>query len=195
MENNFIIIHGVYSNPNSNWFPWLKKELESRGFEVLAPAFSTPLNQNLGSWLRTISKYEDKINERTVVIGHSLGAAFILDYLEKTSKKIKAAFLVAGFFQLLNSPYDSINKSFVDKKFDWEEIKRNCGKFFVFGSDNDEYISLDITKELAKNLNAELKIIHNGWHLNKEAGFTNFPMLLDLILALGVEAELSTGVA
>ncbi len=25
---NFFIIHGVYANPEANWFPWLKKELK-----------------------------------------------------------------------------------------------------------------------------------------------------------------------
>ena len=86
---NFFIIHGVYANPEANWFPWLKTELEKRGFEVIVPKFPTPLDQSLESWLRVFSHYEDKINEETVLIGHSLGTAFILNYLEKTSKKIK----------------------------------------------------------------------------------------------------------
>jgi len=179
---NFIIIHGVYANPNSNWFPWLKNELEKKEFKVIVPKFPTPLNQSLESWLRTIAKYENKITDETVLIGHSLGAVFILNYLEKTNKKIKAAFLVAGFHKMLGSPYDKLNKSFIDKKFDWERIKMSCNKFFVFGSDNDEYISIDITKELAKNVNGDLRIIQNGGHLNKAAGFVNFPQLLETIL-------------
>jgi len=90
---NFIIIHGVYSNPEDNWFPWLKKELEGQGYEVIVPKMPTPLDQSLESWLRVFSNYESKINEETVLIGHSLGSAFILNYLEKTGKKIKAAII------------------------------------------------------------------------------------------------------
>ncbi|MBS3114192.1 serine hydrolase family protein [Candidatus Woesearchaeota archaeon] len=179
---NFFIIHGVYANPEANWFPWLKTELEKRGFEVIVPKFPTPLDQSLESWLRVFSHYEDKINEETVLIGHSLGTAFILNYLEKTSKKIKAAFFVAGFHKLLNSSYDEINKTFVDKEFKWGKMKNNCNKFFVFASDNDPYIPLGITKELAKILDAKLTIIHNGGHINKKAGFDKFPMLLESIL-------------
>ena len=178
---NFFIIHGIYANPKANWFPWLKRELESRGHEVIVPKFPTPLDQSLESWHRVFANYENKINEETVFIGHSLGASFILSYLEKTNKKIKAAFLVAGFFKLLNSPYDEINKSFIDKEFNWNKIKNNCEKFVVIASDNDEYISLDMGKELAKNLKAESKIVHNGGHLNKESGYDKFPRLLDLI--------------
>lgn len=179
---NFIIIHGVYANPNSNWFSWIKKELENKGFEVIVPKFPTPINQSLESWLRAISKHEDKITNETVLIGHSLGAAFILKFLEKTNEKINAAFLVAGFFKLVGSPYDENIKSFFDNEFDWGKIRKNCGKFFVIGSDNDEYIPIGITNQMAKNLGAELKIIHNGGHLNEQSGYDKFPDLLEAIM-------------
>lgn len=179
---NFFIIHGVYANPEANWFPWLKKELEAQGYEVIVPKFPTPLDQSLESWFRVISQYENKISEETILIGHSLGAAFILTYLERTNKKIKAAILAAGFHKLLGSQYDEINKTFVDKQFDWEKIKQSCGKFFVFASNNDSYIPLEIGQDLAKNLNAELNIVSNGGHLNKEAGYDDFPLLLKTII-------------
>ncbi len=181
---NFVIIHGVYANPESNWFSWLKKELESKGHEVIVPNFPTPINQSLESWSMAIQKYESSVSCETVLIGHSLGAAFILSYLENSNKKIKAAFLVAGFHKLAASPYDRINRTFVDKEFNWEKIKNNCKKFFLFASDNDQYISLGLSKELAQNLGAKLIIIHNGGHLNKQAGYSKFPELLDCILEL-----------
>ncbi|MBI2658514.1 serine hydrolase family protein [Candidatus Woesearchaeota archaeon] len=181
---NFFIIHGVYANPDANWFPWLKKEIEGKGYNVIIPHFPTPLDQSLESWLRTISHYEQKINEETVLIGHSLGAAFILNYLEQADKKIKAAILVAGFFKPIGSEYDKLNETFINKNFDWKKIKNNCKNFFVIGSDNDEYIPIGITKELSQNLGAELKIIHNGGHLNKNSGYDKFPELLDLVLKI-----------
>ena len=177
----FFIIHGVYGSPKENWFPWLKKELENQGYEAVVPKFPTPIDQSLESWLRTIKKYEDKINKETVMIGHSLGAAFILNYLEQTERKIKSAVLVAGFFQLLNSPYDAINKTFVDKDFNWKKIKENCGKFFVVASDNDDFISMEISRQLSLNLNAKLNIINKGGHLNAKAGYKEFPFLIDLV--------------
>lgn len=178
---SFFIIHGMYGHPQENWFPWLKKELESIARECIAPKFPTPFDQSLESWLRTIAKYEDKINQDTIMIGHSLGAAFILNYLERTKKKIKAAFLVAGYHKLIVNEFKELNKTFVGKRFDWEEIKHNCNKFFIFASDNDPYIPLEINKEMAKVLDAELVVIHNGGHLNKKAGFDKFPLLLDYI--------------
>lgn len=179
---NFFIIHGVFGNPEENWFPWLKKELEGQGYEVTVPKFPTPLDQSLESWTRTFSKYEDKVNEETVLIGHSLGASFILNYLEKTNKKIKAAILVAAFHKQLGIQYDEINKTFVGKQFNWEKIKQSCNKFFVFNSDNDPWIPLETAQDLAKNLDAELSIVHDGGHLNKKAGYEDFPLLLETIM-------------
>ena len=179
---NFFIIHGVYGNPEENWFPWLKKELEGQGYEVIVPKFPTPLDQSLESWTRVFSKYEDKINEETVLIGHSLGAPFILNYLEKTGKKIKAAILAAAFHKQLGIQYDEMNRTFVDRQFNWEKIKQSCSKFFIFNSDNDPWIPLETAQELAKNLNAELNIVHDGGHLNKKAGYDEFPLILETII-------------
>ena len=179
---NFIIIHGIYGNPQENWFPWLKKELEDAGYEVIVPKFPTPINQSLESWLLVLSEHEDKINEDTVMIGHSLGTPFILNYLEKTQKKIKAAYFVAGYHKLIDNKFYELNKDFVYKEFNWEKIKSSCGIFFVFASDNDEYIPLEIPKEMAEKLNASFNIVHDGGHLNSRAGFNTFPLLMESIL-------------
>ena len=103
---SFFIMHGIYGHPEENWFPWLKKELEKEGHEVIVPKFPTPVDQSLESWMKVIKKYDGKINEKTVMIGHSLGAGFILNYLEQADKEIKAAFLSGIFCGHQNLPVD-----------------------------------------------------------------------------------------
>lgn len=178
---NFFIIHGIYGHPEENWFPWLKKELEKKGYEVIVPKFPTPIGQSLESWLKIIKTQEDKINYDTVMIGHSLGAAFILNYLEQTDKEIKAAFLVAGYHKMLDNEFKELNKSFVGKKFNWNKIIENCENFYVITSDNDPYIPLEVNRQLNILVDGELHIIKNGGHLNSKAGFDKFPFLLELI--------------
>ena len=178
---NFFIIHGIYGHPDENWFPWLKKELEKKGYEVIVPKFPTPIGQSLERWMKIFKRYENKVNQDTVIIGHSLGAAFVLRYLEQSDKEIRAAFLVSGYHYVLENQFKELNKSFVDKKFNWNRIIENCENFFVIGSDNDEYISEDVTRQLSFNLNAELHIIPNGGHLNSKAGYNKFPFLIELI--------------
>ena len=122
---NIFIIHGTGGNPQGNWFPWLKEELEKLGHKVFVPKFPTPENQSLENWLKVFEEYKQYLDENTIVIGHSLGPAFILNILEKQEKPIKAAFLVAGFTGLLNNPqFDELNKTFTDKEFDWQKNKK-----------------------------------------------------------------------
>lgn len=178
---NFFIIHGIYGHPEENWFPWLKKELEKKGHAVTVPKFPTPIGQTLENWLKIMKKYEDKINQDTILIGHSLGAAFILDYLEQSDKEIRAAILVAGYHELPENKFKKLNEPFVNKKFAWNKIAENCEEFIVIGSDDDEYIPESVTRRLAFKLDAELHVIHNGGHLNADAGYKKFPFLLEIL--------------
>lgn len=177
-----IIVHGTEGNPDGNWFPWLTSELETLGCTVFVPTFPTPENQSLDNWLTVFREYEQYLDKESIVIGHSLGPAFLLSVLENIKTPIKAAFFVAGFTGLLDIPeIDQLNKTFVTKNFDWEKIRTNCKKFYVINSDNDPYVPLLKGKELADNLSTELLIIKNAGHINKKSGYVTFDFLLGRI--------------
>lgn len=179
---NVFIIHGTEGNPERNWFPWLKSELEKLGCKVFVPRFPTPENQNLDNWLNVFEKYKKYLDANSIVVGHSLGPAFLLNVLERTNKPIKAAFFVAGFTGLLgNQRYDELNGTFSDRSFEWKKIKEHCKKFYVINSDDDPYVPLERGSTLAKNLGAEFIIIKNAGHINQEFGYTKFDFLLEKI--------------
>ncbi len=35
MKRTAFIIHGSYGNPEENWIPWLKRELQQYNFDVI----------------------------------------------------------------------------------------------------------------------------------------------------------------
>jgi hypothetical protein len=181
MSKTFII-HGSYGNPEENWFPWLKDRLESAGQAVYVPKFPTPENQSLESWRETFKDYEKYLDDNSIFVGHSLGPAFILDVIERSEIRIKAAFFVAGFIQDLgNKDFDGVNRTFIHRDFDWSKIKQNCRKFEVFCSDDDPYVPLEIAEDLARKLGVEAEIISGAGHFNKEAGYDKFDLLLEKI--------------
>ncbi len=182
---NIFIIHGAYGTPKENWFPWLKSKLENLGCKVFVPKFPTPENQSLENWIKVFKKYEQYLNKNSIVIGHSLGPAFLLNILENLDKPIKAAFFISGFLELSGNPaFDNINRSFIEKNFDWQKIKKNCQKFFVFHSDNDPYIPLEKAERLAKNLGVNMIVVKNAGHFNEKAGYVKFDLLLEKIKLL-----------
>lgn len=175
---NVFLIHGAYGNPNENWFPWLRRELEELGYEVFAPAFPTPENQTLENWLKVFQKYEHLVDPDSIFVGHSLGCAFILNFLDRTRKCVKAVYLVAGFISPIGKEkFDRLNESFYDE-LDWEKL-RGQAKYFVYASDNDPYVPLENENELARKLGAKFVMVKGAGHFNKKSGYTKFKRLVE----------------
>lgn len=174
------IIHGTGATSQSNWFPWLKAKLEKMNITVFAPDFPLDEQQNLSNWLKIFEKYWDVMDENTLLIGHSLGPAFILNILERAKTEVMASFLVAPFIGNLNLPeFDSVNNTFVNKDFNWDKIIKNCHIFYVYASDNDPYVPLDKSRFIANKTNATLRIIKDGGHINADSGYLKFDRLLE----------------
>lgn len=183
MQTNVFIFHGTEGYPEENWFPWMKKELEVRGCNVIVPQFPSPpvVPAKLSEWFEVLEKYREYINENTIIIGHSLGGKFTLRVIEKLDKPIKAGFLVGTPIGVLPIAYNERDNAFTDNNFNWQKIKEKCKYFDIFQSDNDPYVSLGNGEELAKNLEVKLTFIPNAGHFNKPAGYLSFPQLLEKI--------------
>lgn len=185
-SKNVFIFHGTEGHPKENWFPWLKQELEQKGYNVIVPQFPSPpvVAAKISEWFDVLKDYEEYIDDDTVFVGHSLGGVFTLRVLEKLDHTVKAAILVGapiGVKPILN--YDRDN-SFSSFKFDWEAIKSKANNFVVYQSNDDPYVGLDNGKELAKHLGIELSFIPNAGHFNAKAGYTEFEDLRDKLLKI-----------
>lgn len=182
---NMFILHGTGGHPEENWFPWLKSELEQKGYEVTVPAFPNPDKPLLQPWLEEFEKYKDKINEDTILIGHSLGGMFLLRILERLNQPIKAAIIVSGSAGVKPIKFYEGDYNFSNGfDFDWDKIKLNAKNFIVFHSDNDPYISLGNGELIAEKLGVDLAFISNAGHFNKDAGYTKFEELLTEVINL-----------
>lgn len=184
MRLNAFIFHGTAGYPDENWFPWLKEKLQAKGLEVFVPQFPTPEGQSLEAWLEVLKPLMDKINNETILVGHSLGGVFVLKLLEKLNKPIKLAVIVGtpiGEGQIKNFEQD---KSFAGFEFNWNKIKMNAKHFIVYQSDNDPYVSLENGQELARHLGVNLTFIPNAGHFNKAAGYLSFDDIYSKILPL-----------
>jgi len=136
--------------------------------------------------MNEFEKYKELLNEDSILIGHSLGPGFIFNILENIDFKIKYAFLVSPFIGLINNEYfDNMNKTFIiNKTFDFDKIKKNCNKFYIYHGDNDPYVPLEKAQYLVEKLGAEFKMIKGGGHLNAEFEYTEFELLFEDIKGL-----------
>jgi len=178
------IFHGVGGHSRENWFPWLAAELTKKDFTTIVPDFPHADHPVLAEWLDHFQQFESQLDERTIFVGHSLGSAFALRLLERMRQPIHACILVAPVWGVMGNAFDPVMRTFTESPYDWKTIQRNAEHFSVIHADNDPYILLTKSEELARNLGVDVTLVPGGGHLNTTAGFAKFPLLLEHITAL-----------
>ena len=178
--NNYLIIHGSFGSPFSNWFPYLRKEIEKKNLEVYTPDFPIGVEkQNYENWSKLLKVYVDAniLNEKTVIFAHSIAPIFICKFLMENKIKVKRLVFVCGFNNYFE--YDTVNASmYFDNLVD---VKNYCNDITCFYSDNDPYVKYEAEKEFADTLTDNQIMIPLGGHLNEESGYKEFPDLLKYI--------------
>ncbi len=165
---HFVLLHGFGSNSKSNFFPWLKKELENRGYKVDVPDMPNSDNPTEEEQVNYVLK-NIKFSESTILFGHSLGAVVAMKVVEKLPHNITRLVLAGGFTK---AKFKDIDRPFKDKfnwDYDYEDIKKKAGFIKILSSLNDHAVPREEGKTLSRELNAELiESETQGSHFNGE---------------------------
>lgn len=189
MKQKVYIIHGWEGYPKEGWFPWLKEELEKKGFVVRVPQMPITHLPHIKRWIPHLKKLIKKPDGNTYLVGHSAGCITILRYLEtlKPNKHIGGAILVAGFTNDLG--YKELSNYF-RTRIHWEKIKTHCKNFIVIHSDNDPYVPLKHGAIFKQKLNAELIILPNKKHFSGSEGCIKLPDALRAVVGLSKQTKI-----
>ncbi|MBD3244753.1 MAG: alpha/beta fold hydrolase [Candidatus Moranbacteria bacterium] len=176
-QKSAIIIHGFGASSGSNFFPWLKKELEKINYKVILEDFPDPFYPKLEAWVDQLKVYLPYINDNTIIIGHSLGGFVGAYFCSKINKKIKALYLVAPANPLID-PDGEIERNFAasgqkdqfemlktvfKSSIDWSKVHQNCQKILAFFSSDDPWIDLASIKYFKQN-RVDYEILENRGH-------------------------------
>ena len=157
MKNNYLLVHGSFGNPFSNWIPFLRKEIENKKLEVYTPDFPTGVGyQNYENWSKLLKTYVEAniLNENTTIFAHSIAPIFICKFLVENKIEVKRLVFVCGFNNYLgiDKDYDTVNESmYFDNLID---VKNYCNDIVCFYSDNDPYVKYEAEKEFADTITA-----------------------------------------
>ncbi len=185
---NVLILHGSFGNPDKNWYPYVGKKAQAKGYVVHIPQLTHIDKLDLDKTYTFLIE-QNFINSETVLIGHSSGAAYILGIFQRVTPTLvlQKAILVAGFVDahLTDELFQVVSKEHYYKlfppKWDWEKIKNSCKKFIIIQSNNDPYVQMRHAEFLTKKLNGKLVIIKNGRHFSVSTGgnrFKEFPEII-----------------
>lgn len=185
---NAIIVHGMpskeeYLNPDNlsashnHWFPWIQRQLILQGILTQTPEMPMPYDAKYNEWASVFGQY--KLDEDTILVGHSLGAGFLIRFLSENNVKVGRVVLVA--------PWLDPNKELESTFFDFDIASNLASKtkdLTVFISDDDDQEELT-SVEFLKNTVLGLRIKEftgKGHFIFQHMGKNEFPELLEYIL-------------
>ncbi len=186
---NVVIVHGCNDNkeeslesPPENerhWKPWLKRELEKRGIEVSNELYPEDWNPSYEEWKKKFE--ENKMDEDTVLIGHSCGGGFLVRWLAENKKRIRKLILVSPG-KARNEMWESLSNLSGGKTYSGIDKYSREG-IVLFTSDNDIPQHIKNAHEYEKGLPAKIIVLKNHGHFTLgDMGTEEFPELLEEVL-------------
>jgi len=151
----YVILHGWRSSSKRCFIPWLKKELEERGHEVLALDLPHPFIPDVMEQAEYVLK-KVKFDENTIIIGHSLGSVVAYRILEQLKHPIHKLILAGGLIEpKFRDKTRLAAKYLMSWKFDVEKIKKNVGQIVILEDDNDGLIPDGESKVIQAQIGGE----------------------------------------
>ncbi len=185
------IVHGWDGYPEEGWFPWLKKQLEVWGFEVIVPQMPDAAHPHIATWVPALARAVGKPNANTYFIGHSMGCQTIIRYLETLPKGVEVggAVFVAGFLRhITNLERDAdtvaIDHEWATTPLDTVRVVAHLPQSAAIFSTNDPYVSLENRHDFREKLKSEIITLESRGHFSGSDGVTELPEVLDMVIWL-----------
>jgi predicted alpha/beta hydrolase family esterase len=175
---NALILHGTSANPHSNWFDWLKTQLENNGYTVWVPHLPGADHPDMNKYREFIFSSDFDFNSETLIIGHSSGAVATLSILEALPDNtvIDTAVMV-GVYRPEQHGYSS------KEPIDTSKVAGKASRLVFVHSDNDPFCPLEGAEYFVDALNAELKVLPGNDHFSYELNpkHNKLPELIDIL--------------
>jgi len=186
------IVHGWGGYPAEGWFPWLKSELEAKGFLVMVPQMPDTDKPRIESWIPALADAVGVADADTYFVGHSMGCQAIVRYLETLPEgmQIGGAVFVAGFFKHLTNieedglDAEAIAAAWLNAPLDFAKVKFHLPQSVALFSDNDLYVPLDNQDDFRDKLGSEIVIEKSAGHFSGSDGVTELPVAFNALISL-----------
>ena len=169
-----------------HWHGWLEDQLISKGYEVFNPDMPTDWSPDYNEWKRIIEGFN--VDENTILVGTSAGAAFILKWLSETGKRVDRVILNAPAYIIED---ENIRiRSFVDFELS-ESLKNQINDLTIFLSNDRDYI-IKSAELIAKELGGKIIRLNNRghfciWDNSKNVQFLELLELIDRQIVINSE--------
>lgn len=166
--SKIIVNHAIEITPDKIWYPFIKKQFESLGHDVVLLKLPQPSAPNADEWFKELEREVSKHDAAdTVLVGHSLGGLNILRFLHHydAGKKGKLAGVVLVATMAHEVGYDFLKPFFED--WDWANIKSSARHFRLLTAIDDPVLVPDPMKHvrtILEGTNGYAKVAAVGGH-------------------------------
>ena len=178
-KTQLYILHGYTANADSHWFKWLEDELAKIGITSLRVNVPNSSDPNPEKWLGALGN-QVRLDENSVIVGHSLGCITWLSFLAQHQQKVRVAVFVSGFYQ----PLSTLPELTPFANFYQNQTACLPEKSYVVAAFDDGIVPHHYSEALAEHLSADYIRLHKGGHFLDREGWTTFPLILELIKQL-----------
>lgn len=172
-----ILVHGFNASPQMNFHPWLGDQLRDRGFEVVAPELplSTTTELNLPEIIEAMKSQVGYLKNDDILLGHSLGAFIILQYLEavEMTETPRAVVMVAAPW---NVSRPELRRLFL-VDLDADVLMWKAREYIVIHSKDDSLVPFEHGQRLAKAFRAKFIATETDGHFMD----AQYPILVETI--------------
>jgi predicted alpha/beta hydrolase family esterase len=160
---------------NGSWFPQVKEDLIKLGLEVIATDMPDPVLARKKYWLPYI---EETVDDDSILIGYSSGAAAALRHLENHT----CSLLILIGLHHTHLDIESEKKSaYFDTPWEWDKIKENTKKIVIFASTDDPFIPIEQARMVKAALNAEYHEFTDQGHFGALKPKHSFPEIASIV--------------
>lgn len=190
----FFIVHRLDGYPGGDWYPWLKMELEKKGFFVEILEMPDSSSPSIYEWTEYIKEAIGTCDENTFLIGHSIGCQAILRYLEKLApeEKIGGAVFVAGWFALMgleDEEEKAIARPWLEIPIDFGKVREHLIKSIALFSNNDPFVPINNINLFKERIGSETIMEQGMKHFTERDGVTELPAVLDAVLKIANDSR------
>jgi predicted alpha/beta hydrolase family esterase len=190
-----VIVHRWGGDSESDWIPWLKAELVSRGVNAVAPDMPNTDAPKIEEWVHFLSDLVKEADRDLFFVGHSIGCQTILRYLQTLPEgvRIGGAVFVAGWTRLTGMTEEEkpIAVPWETTPIDWQKASSHSESFVAIYSDDDPYVPVENSQVFKEKLNAKLVLDSGRGHFtDDEDDVTQLPTARDeLLVIMGLPVE------
>lgn len=176
-----VLVPGMGCTPVAacNWYSWFANEMESRPYvnECILRDFPDPHQCKESVWIPFI-RDEIGLDESTVVVGHSSGAACAMRLLESGDPKLFGAVLIAAAYTDSGDPHEARSEYF-NRPWDWKKMEQGAKHIVLFHGTDDHLIPVYEARYIASHLNGAAHFEYHEMN-DKSHFFAPWQELLDV---------------